>query len=81
MALFDEVKPEDLLLSVRNFQMMLEALGTLDASSNIQHLCTLLHGDGLREFDIFFAHVRSMNKTHLNRIILGLGRQFSPINK
>ena len=55
---------------------MLEDSGTLATSANIQYLCTLLHGEALRQFDTFFAQVGSANTTHINRTVLGLGIYF-----
>ena len=71
MALFDNGDPEELVLLMQNFKMMLKASGILDTSANLQYLCTLLHCEALCQFDIFCAQVGSMYKTHLSHIILG----------
>ena len=44
MTLFDNGDPEELLLLIINFNMTLEASGTLVASANIQYLFMLVHG-------------------------------------
>ena len=41
------------------FNMTLEASGTLQAGINIQHLCTLVHGDALLQFDMLSSDVKS----------------------
>ena len=73
IALFNCGEPEEFLLFVRNFQMTLEASGTLAAGANIQYLCTLVRGKALCQLDIFSVEVVSMTTEHLNLIILGLG--------
>ena len=54
MALFDNGEPEEFLLFICNFNMNLEASGTLDMSEKFQYLHTLVCGELLRQFDIFF---------------------------
>ena len=44
MTLFDNGDPEELLLLIINFNMTLEASGTLVASAKIQYLFMLVHG-------------------------------------
>ena len=61
--------------------MYLQAQETLTASVKIQYLRTLLRGEALRQLNTLCAQVGSTSKTHLNRIILGLGMYFTPINE
>ena len=44
MALFDNVDPEEFLLFVCNFNITLEASGTLDTAVKVQYLRTLFCG-------------------------------------
>ena len=61
IALFDNGKPEDFLLFVRNFNMALEDLGTLNMSAKAQYLNTIFHGEALRQFDSLSDYVKSAN--------------------
>ena len=60
--------------------MTLKASGVLAPSENIQYLCTLLHGESLHQIDTLCAKVESTDIKNYNRIILGLGTYFYPIN-
>ena len=42
LALFDDGKPEEFLLFIRNFNMTLEASGMLVYITNIQYFCMML---------------------------------------
>ena len=44
MTLFDKGDPKDLLLFISNFNINIEALGTILDGAKIQYLCTLLRG-------------------------------------
>ena len=73
MDLFDNVKPEELLLFVQNFKMTIAASVMLAANAKIQYLHTLISGEALHKFDTFYIKNGSMNVTHSNQVILGLG--------
>ena len=73
MALFENGKPEEFLLYVRNLQITLEASGALATSAKIQYLRMLLRGKELRQVDNLCVKVVIIITTHLNCIILGLG--------
>ena len=60
MASFDNREPEEFLLFVQNFQMMLEASGGLSDSAKIQYLSTLLRGEALRQLDMLSIEVGSI---------------------
>ena len=47
MSLFDNVKTEEFLLFVCNFNMTLPELRTLETDTKYQYLCTLFHGEAL----------------------------------
>ena len=76
MALFDNGKPEELLLFIHNFIMTPKASVTLADTKNIQYFCTFLSEEALHNFDILSAEVGSMTLGNLRRIILGFGTYF-----
>ena len=51
LELFDNVEPEEFLLSIRNFYMNLKASGTLASGAKNQYLCTLVCREVLNQFD------------------------------
>ena len=51
MALFEDGDLDELLLFIHNFDMNIEASGTLISNAKLQYLHTLLHGEELRQFD------------------------------
>ena len=48
MSLFENGDPEEFLMFVRNFNMTLAEIGTLETGSNIQYLRTLVRVEALR---------------------------------
>ena len=80
MALFGNEDMEEFLLFVRNFQMTLEASGTLTSGAKIQHLHTLVYGEALRQLDTLSIEVGSTTTDHLILIILVLCQYFPPVN-
>ena len=78
MAFLDNNKPEELLLLMWNFKIMLDKSGIIAANTRIQYLCTLSRGEALCQFGTLCAHVASMTIAHLNRLILGLGITHPP---
>ena len=73
MALFHNSEPEKFVLFIQKLQMTLKASGTLNASANIQYICTLVHGEALRQLNTLSVEVVSTTISYLNRIILILG--------
>ena len=73
MSLFDNSKPYEFLFFVRDFQMNIEASGTLIGGVKTQFLSTQLCGEALRHLDTFSVEVVSMIIAHLNCNNLGLG--------
>ena len=59
MYCFDHGKPEEFLSFIRNFNMTLAASGTLEMDTNIQYLCTIVHGEVLRQFDLISAGAKN----------------------
>ena len=50
------------------------------SGANIKHLCKLVRGEALRQFDTLSAEVGSTTPENLTPIILGLGTYFLPVN-
>ena len=73
MTLFDNADPDEFLLFVQNFKMMLEASRILIDNTNIQYLRTILRGEALHQFDILCVQVGSTKMSHLNWLVLDLG--------
>ena len=59
MSLFEHGDTEEFLLFVPNFQMTLEATGTLETEANVQYLRTLVHGEALHQFDLLSIDVEN----------------------
>ena len=76
MSLFDHGKPEDFLLFIRNFNTNLAATGMLNMDTKIQYLCTLLHGEVLRQFDLLSADVKNTETLNVDNYIKGLELYF-----
>ena len=80
MCLFNNGKPEEFLLFVRNFNMTLVASGTLEAGAKYQYLSTLIRGEALRQFDSLSADVEIAETLNVDYIIKGLAQYFFPVN-
>ena len=65
---------------VRNFNMILALLGTLEADAKFQYLCTLFRGEALCQFDSLSSNVESTETLNVDYIIMGLAHYFSPVN-
>ena len=73
MVLFDNGETEEFFFFVWNFQMNLKTTGTIDASEEIQYLCTLLRGEAFHQQDMLYVEVVSTTVAYLSRTILSLG--------
>ena len=80
MSLFGNAKLEEFLLFFRNFNMTLAASGTLEAGANFQYICTPVHGEALRRFDLLSDDVESRETLDVNYIIRGLAQYLSTVN-
>ena len=80
MSLLDNVKPEDLLLFVCNFNTILAASGTLEVDAKFQYLCTLVCGEALHQFESLSAYAESTENLNVDYIIRGLAQYFTPVN-
>ena len=67
MALFYNGDQEDLLFA-HNFKMTLEASETLHDAAKIQYLCTPVHTEALRQFDMLSADSESITPLTLEAI-------------
>ena len=65
MSLFDNNKQEEFLLFMRNFNMNLEASGTMETGAKIKYLRMLVRGEALRQFDSLSADVESTKKVNM----------------
>ena len=73
MALFDNSEPEEFLLFISNFNMNLDASGTLVDVEKLQYLSMLVHVEALHQFDTLSAKVGSNIPENLMSTILCLG--------
>ena len=55
MSLFENVKPDEFLLFMHNFNMTIAASGTLEMGAKVQYLCRLVCGKALYQFESLFA--------------------------
>ena len=60
MYLFYQANPEEFLLFIRNFQMTLVSTGTLETEEKVQYICTLVHGEALRQFYLLSADMKNI---------------------
>ena len=72
MALFDNKEPEEFLLFVWNFNMVLAESGTLTTGAKMKYIYTLVCREALRQFDSLSADMEGMNLINVKTIILGL---------
>ena len=80
MSLFDNDYPEGVLFFVRNFNMTLTESGTLEVGAKYQYLRTLVHGEALRQFDLFSAEVEGTETLNADYITRVLAQYFLPVN-
>ena len=59
MSLFDHGEPEEFLLFVQIFQMILADTGTLEMEANVQCLCALVRGEALHQFDLVSSNAKN----------------------
>ena len=58
MSLFDHGDLDEFLLFVRNFQMTLSDMGTIETVAKVWFLSTIFRGGALRLFNLMSAHVK-----------------------
>ena len=56
-CIFFNGDPEEFFLFVHNFNMTISSSGMMDMGVKIQYICTLVHGESLRQFDLLSADV------------------------
>ena len=54
---FDNGNPEEFFLFMRNFDMTIMESGTLETVTKVQHLCTLVRREALRQFYLFSTDI------------------------
>ena len=74
MSLFRNINTYELRLLVKCFKTMLEESVTLTDNSKLKYIINLLHRETLREFDTFCIQIGKTTVTHLNQVILCLGK-------
>ena len=72
MYLFENGKPEEFLLFVRNLNTILATSGVLEMDTKTQFLCTLVCGEALSQFDLFSADMESIETLNVEYIIKSL---------
>ena len=80
MTFLENEDLDDLLLLRRNYNMTLDALGTLTEDAKIRYLRTLICDTELHKFETICVHIRKITTTHLKQILLGLGTYCFPSN-
>ena len=58
MSLFGHGDPEEFLLFVQNFQMILSDTGMLETKVKFCYICTLVSGEALCQFDLVCADAK-----------------------
>ena len=59
MSLFEHVETEEVLLFIRNFNMIIAITGTLETDTMVQYPCTLFCGEALCQFDLLSTDVEN----------------------
>ena len=65
---------------MHNLNTTLAVSGTLEASTKVQYLCTLVHGEVLCQFDLLSTDVESVNPITVENIHKGLTLYVSPVS-
>ena len=65
---------EEFLLFVCNFNTTLTASGALQTGAKYQHLLTIVRGEELRQFDLFYADVEGTQTLNVEEIIRSLSQ-------
>ena len=75
MYLFDHSEPEDFILFVKFFQMIIAATKTIETEANIQCFCTLVCGEALRHFNLVSADAKNTETlSDMDYLLKGLVR-------
>ena len=69
-SLFDHGGPEEFLLFVRNFNMTLEATGTLEMDASIHYHRMVVRGEALHQFDLFSAEMENTETLNIKGLAL-----------
>ena len=73
MSLVDHGEPEEFLLFVQKFQTTLAASGNIEMEAKVKYLCTLVHGEVLRQFDLVSADVKNTGtQSYVDYLLKGL---------
>ena len=77
MSLFDHDELGEFLLFVCNFNMTIVETGMLETDVKIQHLCMLVRGEALRQFDLFSSDVENTETLNVDHYIKDLALYFT----
>ena len=80
MYLSGHGEPEEFLFFISNINMNLTATGMLETDTKIQYICTLVHGEALRQFDLLSTDVETTETLNVDYYIKGLALHFPPVN-
>ena len=78
--MFENGKPEEFFLFVRNFNITLVTSGTLEAGTRVQYISTIVCGESLFQFDLLSDDVESTKPLAVEYIIKGLEFYLFPVN-
>ena len=66
---------------MQNFQMTLEAAGTLETEAKVWYICTLVRGEALRQFDLVSADAKNTETLlYVDYLLKGLAWYFFLLN-
>ena len=69
ISLFEHGDPETFLLFIRDFNINLTAIETLEVGAKIWYLCTLVRGEALLQFDLLSADVENTETLNVDNYI------------
>ena len=79
ISLFEHGDPETFLLFIRDFNINLTAIETLEVGAKIWYLCTLVRGEALLQFDLLSADVENTETLNVDNCIK-FSVVFFPVN-
>ena len=51
MSTFEDIQPEEFLVLLKNFSIPIDTTVSTSALEQINYICSILHGEYLRQFD------------------------------
>ena len=65
---FNNVKPKEFLQMMNDFKTAIDGTGTTSSTGKSQLLCTMLHGEALRYFEVLESQVGSTTNVNIKLI-------------